>query len=99
MAQLVITRVPPGCPPDYPSERTGRCRKCNIRFIWDKKLGSLKEMQCPHCQTPLSQTTHLFKGETQKLSSPYTDEEKIVSFGPDSQPGEAAGRAFWGPGI
>jgi uncharacterized paraquat-inducible protein A len=65
--RVKIFEVAPGGSPDYPKERTGRCRKCNIRFIWDKKLGSLKTMACPYCETQLSQTTHMFKGKTMKM--------------------------------
>jgi hypothetical protein len=68
MEKPILTQIAPGLPPDYPTERTGRCRNCNIRFIWPVKIGSLKNMVCPICYTPLSQTTHLFKGKTYKLS-------------------------------
>lgn len=42
---------------------TGRCHKCNIRFVWHVNL-RLYHALCPICDTPLKQTTHLFKGKT-----------------------------------
>ena len=66
--EFILTGIDAGISPDYPTERTGRCRKCNIRFIWDKKLGRVKDMKCPVCGVPLGQTTHMFKGRTVKIS-------------------------------
>lgn len=64
---IQLTPITPGTSPDYPTERTGRCRKCNIRFIWNQKMGRLKDMTCPKCGRPLQQTTHMFKGTTMKI--------------------------------
>ncbi len=51
---------------DYRHDITGRCRKCNIRYVWDKRGRDgrpkrLNDAACPECKTPLSMTTHLFK--------------------------------------
>ena len=51
-----------GASPDYTTERSGRCHKCNIRYIWPAKEGMLKDAYCPKCGERLRQTTHLFKG-------------------------------------
>jgi hypothetical protein len=69
MDRLVMTEIVPGVCPDYKTEVTGRCHACKARFIWPRKLGKLKDMQCPSCLVPLHQTTHLFKGDTYRLSS------------------------------
>ncbi len=72
MAQLTIIRIEPGISPDYKKETTGRCHKCNSRFIWNKKLGKLSQMTCPFCPGfHLKLTTHQFKGDTYRLESPY----------------------------
>jgi hypothetical protein len=51
---------------DYAHELSGRCHKCNIRFIWDRRGRDgrpkrLKDARCPRCRGPLHPTTHLFK--------------------------------------
>lgn len=53
---------------NYRTDVSGRCHKCNIRYIWKKNHPKLKDAVCPNCgRTPLKQTTHLFKGRTIKL--------------------------------
>jgi hypothetical protein len=66
--EFKLTDIDAGISPDYPTERTGRCHTCNIRFIWPDKLGRLKDMSCPICGTALAHTTHMFKGRTVKIS-------------------------------
>ena len=68
--EFLLTDIDANTSPDYPTERTGRCHKCNIRFIWPNSFGRLKDMTCPICGTALAQTTHLFKGRTIKISPP-----------------------------
>lgn len=65
---LILTEITPQTVPDYPNERTGRCHHCDVRYIWPQKIGSLKTMTCPTCGGPMSQTTHLFKGKTVRIT-------------------------------
>lgn len=51
---------------DYRRDVSGRCRSCNIRFIWGKGMPRLKDAACPYCGSPLYLTTHLFKGKTER---------------------------------
>jgi len=54
---------------DYSKEVSGRCRVCNIRYIWKKNHPKLKDAVCPNCGRPtLRATTHQFKGKTYKIS-------------------------------
>ncbi len=49
-------------------EVSGRCRKCNVRYVWQKRTGgTLKGKRCPRCSQQLRATTHLFKGQTADL--------------------------------
>jgi uncharacterized paraquat-inducible protein A len=50
-------------PSDYPSHTSGRCWKCNIRYVWKGKP-RLKNAYCPKCGLKLKATTHQFKGGT-----------------------------------
>jgi hypothetical protein len=65
--EISSMEIEPGESPDYGREKSGRCRKCNIRFIWPAKIGRLKDMNCIFCGSQLQLTTHLFKGETHLL--------------------------------
>ena len=49
--EFLLTDIDANTSPDYPTERTGRCHKCNIRFIWPNSFGRLKDMTCPICGT------------------------------------------------
>jgi DNA-directed RNA polymerase subunit RPC12/RpoP len=60
-------------------QMSGRCFKCNTRYIWDKRLGGYKEIKCPDCGATLHRTTHLFKGDTYRLESPYRDENPALA--------------------
>jgi DNA-directed RNA polymerase subunit RPC12/RpoP len=66
--KLRLTEITPGQSPDYYKERTGRCTKCNIRFIWPQTYSNLKGMICPKCGSRLAQTTHMFKGKTIRIT-------------------------------
>jgi hypothetical protein len=68
--KLEIKKVDPGRSPEYGKEMSGRCHKCNSRFLWARKLGKLKDMLCPFCNKHLSGTTHLFNGDTYELNYP-----------------------------
>jgi rRNA maturation endonuclease Nob1 len=48
-----------------PRETTGRCHRCKIRFIWEGKP-RLKDAFCPDCGSKLQQTTHLWKGRSDR---------------------------------
>ena len=76
MEHLVAHRIPPGTVQDYKKEASGRCKTCNSRFIWPKRLGTLKKIQCPFCFCWLYQTTHLFKGDT--IASRSRNESKNI---------------------
>ena len=62
-----------------PRETTGRCHKCEIRFVWEGKP-LLKHAACPYCGRPLRLTTHLWKGKTEETKPlsrvpPYSSKE------------------------
>jgi hypothetical protein len=53
---------------NYDKETSGRCHRCNIRYIWKRNTPKLKDAVCPNCGcTKLKQTTHLFKGKSIRL--------------------------------
>lgn len=55
---------------DYKKEVSGRCHKCNIRYIWKKNKPKLKDAVCPNCgMTKLKATTHMFKGKSIRLET------------------------------
>lgn len=62
-----LEKVEPGYVHEYKREISGRCHKCNVRFIWPRRLGKLSEMPCPQCGGSLRQTTHIFKGKTLRI--------------------------------
>lgn len=70
MARLIAKRIEEGHSPDK-TECSGRCHRCDIRFIWARKLGKLSELICPFCFEHLKPTTHLFKGETMYLEEAH----------------------------
>jgi hypothetical protein len=37
--------------------RAGRCRYCNLVYLWPPKEMRLSEAHCPRCGAPLSQTS------------------------------------------
>lgn len=57
--------VPEGAPPMERGETSGRCWKCQIRYIWKGKP-RLKDAYCPGCGAKLRPTTHLFTGTTSR---------------------------------
>ena len=61
-------------PSDFPGYTSGRCWKCNVRFIWKGKP-RLKDAYCRWCESKLKATTHQFKGETVE-QKPITKKEK-----------------------
>jgi PHP family Zn ribbon phosphoesterase len=65
--KLIIKEIAPGVSPDYGKTLSGRCRTCNTRFIWPRRLGKLSEMKCPKCGAQLRGTTHMFKGDTYEI--------------------------------
>lgn len=69
--KLKVITVEPGRSPNYGKEISGRCHKCNSRFLWPRKLGKLEDMLCPFCNIHLSLTTHMFKGDTYELCDPF----------------------------
>jgi hypothetical protein len=48
---------------------SGRCPHCRIRFVWSAPV-RIKRAACPHCHSPLRQTTHLWQGATQAIRAP-----------------------------
>ena len=46
-------------------ETSGRCRRCEIRFVWKGKP-LLKHAICPYCASPLYLTTHRWQGKTEE---------------------------------
>jgi hypothetical protein len=50
-------RTPPLTMPDGTPATQGRCRRCNLRFVWAKRLGGLKGTSCPTCHKPLRRTS------------------------------------------
>lgn len=50
---------------------TGRCRACNVRYIWRGKP-QLKDASCPNCGRELRATTHLFKAGPTIDQAPVT---------------------------
>jgi PHP family Zn ribbon phosphoesterase len=71
--EVKVTEIPALTIPNHPDERTGRCHKCNVRYIWPTKLARLTEMTCPTCGGPMSHTTHLFKGRTARITVAASD--------------------------
>jgi hypothetical protein len=67
MDRLKVYHITPGTVQEYHKEVSGRCHKCNARFIWSRRLGKLPAMTCPFCFAHLHETTHLFKGDTYRL--------------------------------
>jgi predicted SprT family Zn-dependent metalloprotease len=61
---LTSEPIEPGTNLEYLTERSGRCRQCNIRYLWLRRLGNLSHMKCPKCGGRLSLTTYRFRGET-----------------------------------
>jgi hypothetical protein len=64
---ITAIEIIPGDSPDYGKEISGRCRRCNCRFLWPARLGKLKNMTCLFCGASLGSTTHLFKGKTYRM--------------------------------
>lgn len=67
MAKYKMIPLKAGTLSGYGNEVSGRCRKCNIRFIWPRRYGKLSDMNCPQCGIPLRGTTYLFQGKTVEL--------------------------------
>ena len=63
---------------DYAKEVSGRCHRCNIRYIWKKGKPKLKDAICPNCgQSRLRATTHLFKGPSYRLPGGLPNRKKV----------------------
>ena len=43
---------------------SGRCRKCNIRWVWEGYRVKLRDARCPNCGERIKATSYLFKGQT-----------------------------------
>ncbi|KKN72368.1 hypothetical protein LCGC14_0411950 [marine sediment metagenome] len=54
---------------DYKTEVSGRCHRCNIRYIWKKNHPKLKDAIYPNCgMEQLHQTIRLFKGKSIRVN-------------------------------
>lgn len=50
---------------------TGRCPKCDVRYVWPAHKCRLRDAGCPKCGTRLWATTHMFKrGPTREIECP-----------------------------
>ena len=50
---------------------TGRCPKCDVRYVWPAHKCKLRDAGCPECGTRLWATTHMFKrGPTREIECP-----------------------------
>lgn len=63
-----LTVIQPTTQQEYGKQTSGRCIKCNIRFIWNGKP-KLSDAYCPICGIKLTQTTHMFQGLTRQAST------------------------------
>ncbi len=56
---------------DYKKETSGRCHKCEVRFVWPKSAHILlKDAFCPRCGRKLQLTTHMWKGDESRDELP-----------------------------
>lgn len=80
--KLVVVKIEAGIAPIYGKQLSGRCHPCNSRFLWDKKLGKLKDMRCPFCNSRLRLTTYQFKrGTNYRLEYPNERSRQEVHCG------------------
>lgn len=70
---MKLKEAPP--PVNYGKETSGRCRRCNVRYLWPGKP-RLKDAYCPNCGYKLSATTHMFKAGPTVNRKPITKENK-----------------------
>jgi hypothetical protein len=59
-------------------ETQGRCRTCEIRFVWPSRKGLLRGAHCERCGTQLRQTIHFAKCPVVELpEGPIYDRESV----------------------